>query len=427
MARSLPVVRWLTCALAIGVAGYAPRAAADTAPTAPQTSPTTPQASPAEPQATVETVTAPVSPATSPAPGPAAVAPAPTTDVPQDAEALYHLAFAALADADTALARSLLDQLRAKHPSHPLAERATELLALMAEPHGTTAVGATPAVSEPERSEPRRGASTTGIARAELVFAQTVHGIALGAELCLMAECDGAQSWSALLMLGAGAGFTTSFFASDGGVSPGLSRALTDGVMWGAANGFMLMLGTGALDGIIEEGPVIGAHLAVGQLLGLGLAGGLYWQLEPSAGQVSLTSSGGLWTLAATAQLVAALEPDLDDQEWAWLLLGASDLGLLAGGLLAAQVPMSTSRVLMIDAAGLLGSLTGIGIAVLAQADPELGPTFGAGFAGTVLGLGLAYHFTRDWDDDGGDGEDQPRLTLMPLADGLALGVRGQL
>jgi hypothetical protein len=240
-----------------------------------------------------------------------------------------------------------------------------------------------------------------------------------------MADCEGPQPWSALLMLGAGAGFGVSFAASTDGVAPALSRALTDGVLWGAANGFMLMYGTRALDDEYDEAPIVAAHLAAGQLLGLGLSGALYAQLVPSTGQVSLTSSGGLWTLAATAQLAAAFDPDFGDEEWGWLLLGAGDLGLIAGGLLAAHVPMSTSRVLMIDAGGLLGGLGGLGLAMLAQEDPAIGVTFGSGFAGTLLGLGLSYYFTREWDRD--DAGEHTRLTLTPLHGGLQLGVHGAL
>jgi hypothetical protein len=341
------------------------------------------------------------------------------------------LAFAALAAGDRALARGLLEQLLRLAPEHELADEAREVLTVIEDaaktPAQTVSVGPPPAVAEQPPSHapklaPER-ARTTGAARAELIFVQTVHGIALGGELCLMAECEDARAVTGLLMAGGGVGFAASFFGSRSGVTPGFARALTDGMLWGAANGLFVMLATDALDQTFDEGPVVGAHLALGQLLGVGAAWGLYAGLQPTTGQVSLTSSGGLWMLAVVAQVLGATEADLTEATWGLALLGASDVGLFAGGLLASRQPMSASRVLMIDAAGLLGGLTGLGLGVLLQSDsPQPGPTFALGATGTLVGLGLGYALTRRWDDDAAHDE-QASVHVVPVAGGaLAIG-----
>jgi hypothetical protein len=262
------------------------------------------------------------------------------------------------------------------------------------------------------------GERATGAARAEVAFFQTVHGIALGAELCLITECNDAQPWTLALMAGGGAGFGVSWYLTRDGVRPGLARALTDGVLFGAANGLGLMAATGALDDTYDEDRVIGAHLALGQLGGLGLAAGFYHALQPTAGQVSLTASGGIWALAVFGQAAAIFEPSWDGQTWASVLLVAGDAGLVAGGFFAAEEPMSASRVMLIDAGGLLGALTGLGVGVLAQGETiELAPTFGASLGGTLLGLGLDYHLTSGW-ESGETGQAPARFALVPTRGG---------
>jgi hypothetical protein len=91
----------------------------------------------------------------------------------------------------------------------------------------------------------------------------------------------------------------------------------------------------------------------------------------------------------------------------------------VGGAFFARAVPMTASRVLLIDAGGLLGTLTGMGVSVLAQgSDPAPEPTLGVGLAGTLIGLGLAYHLTSDWDEDDDDDAAGPRLALAHRAGG---------
>ena len=92
------------------------------------------------------------------------------------------------------------------------------------------------------------------------------------------------------------------------------------------------------------------------------------------------------------------------------------DLGLVAGALIAHQVPMSRGRTLIIDLGGVLGSLAGGLFTLSTSSDQTAGgvlfTTTAAGLAavGAALGLGAAAYFTRDWNDHDDDG---PGLTTM--------------
>jgi len=312
-----------------------------------------------------------------------------------DAVERYHEAFARLARGDRAGAIERLRELIEAAPNRALAGRArallTELEPREAAPAATD--GATPEdlVAEPPAAEKR-----TGAARAELTLFQTLHGGVLGAEVCLMAECEEARPWVLALMLGAGAGFTASFALSDGGVRPGLARALSDGTVFGGLNGVWAVL---LRDDSDPTSTTIGGYLALGQIAGLGLGGLLYDQLRPTTGQVSLAASGGLWVPVAAAELVGAFGAEMEADGWGALLLATTNGGLAAGGWLASEVPTSASRALLIDGGGVLGTLTGLGLGVIAQGDDiEPEPTFALGFAGTLGGLALAYVLTQSWD-----------------------------
>ena len=332
-----------------------------------------------------------------PAAAPAAPQAAPT-DAPPDAASaarfLYDEAFRALARGERSEARRLLGRLRSDYPNEPLATQAMELSNLLDGADHEKAKA--PAEDDPDDRRP------TNAARAELLFFQTVHGIGLGAEACLIFECESPPPWALSLMLGAGAGLGASLYFSSDGVTPGLARSLTSGTEWGLWNGLMIGLWTKAFEDTSNDGRAVAEGLALGQLAGLGAGGLLYMALEPTAGQVSLASSGGIWTTVVVLLSVAFVEAEPSARAFPGILLVASDLGLVGGAVLASQFPMSAGRVLLVDAGGLLGLLGGVGTAIIiggSEPDPQL--TSGLGFVGTLSGLGLGWYLTRNWDDKG--------------------------
>lgn len=328
----------------------------------------------------------------------------------------YHEAFTLLAQGQRAAAAARLRELVAAAPAHPLAARAQALLELLA-PAGAPRASELPGDGDAARSsaalddEPR-----TAAARAELTVFQTLHGALLGAEVCVLADCEEAQPWVLSLMLGAGAGFGTSFALSDGGVRPGLSRALSDGTIFGALNGAWAML-------MVEKGDAsektVAGYLAIGQLTGLVLGGILSDQLRPTTGQVSLAASGGIWAPLAAAELAGALGGDFEERSWGTLMLVTMNGGLAAGAYLASEVPTSASRALLIDGGGVLGTLAGLGLGVLVQGDQtDTQVTLGAGFLGTIGGLALAYGLTQAWDGPGTADMAALHFSAAPRAEG---------
>jgi hypothetical protein len=345
------------------------------------------------------------------------------------AAAIFDRAIAALARGQKSEAIKLFERLRAEYPTHPLASRAEAGLQAvdlaLAEPAGQIGgSGPPPRVDQSQASEratrqAREQRETTATARAELVFFQTLHGIGLGAEACLIAGCEDSQPWVLSLMVGAGAGVGLSLHFSSDGVTPGLARSLTSGTEWGLYNGLMLGLATRAFERADEGQRAVALGLGLGQLVGLGAGGLLYSAFKPTAGQVSLASSGGIWTTVTVMLGLVLLSPDIEDERVVFsTALIASDLGLLGGSFLARYQPMSASRVLLIDAGAIVGLLGGVGMAVLGGGDdvaPEL--VGGLGLLGTATGLALSYYFTRNWDGAEGENSDVS-IGILPVAHG---------
>lgn len=368
---------------------------------------------------------------------PAAATPAGDAVPPAErdvAAELYDLAFEALAQGEREVALRMLLELEHAHPEHRLAAQAAELIAVLQLPAKAEAPAALPpsAAAGPEPSpaerpavSEREPASTqrhTTSARAELVAFQTLHGFAVGAELCVIAECEDARPWAITLMATTGSALGASLYLTREGVTPGLARALTTGTEWGLWHGLALGIATRAFETAQDESEASALGALLGQLGGLGVGGLVYSQLEPTAGQVSLASSGGIWSIASVGLGIALVDPqDITEQGVFTALLIAGDLGLAAGGYFASKHPMSAGRTLLIDAGGLLGGLTGAGVvALFTSNDVDTQVVAGVALAGLWTGLGLSYYLTSDWDS----GDDEHAATAPRLSLG-ALPVRG--
>jgi hypothetical protein len=283
-------------------------------------------------------------------------------------------------------ARRLLETLAADYPDHPATAASADALAVLTRDRARPIdLGA-----EEEKS---------GLARAELAFFQTAHGILLGTELCIMAECDDSRAVVLALGAGGGLGLAASLLATSDGITPGHALLLNSGTSWGLING---LLASAALEPD-DESDVAGLY-AASQLGGLGV-GALIWNIaQPTAGEVSMANSGGFWLGFLTFMGHVASEFSSSDEAIAWSVLIGADLGILGGALLSQRYPMSRGRTFVIDSGGVLGFLIGIGTYILS--DSSVGsPTALStmGIIGTVTGLGTATYLTRNWDKpDGG-------------------------
>ncbi len=330
-----------------------------------------------------------------PARPPAAPSGEPTADHP--AWVAYHQAFVALAAGRRAECVEQLRHLEQTYASHPLAARATALLQQLTtrssdERGDERALAATPVAPGEGRDGP-----ATALARAEFVVAQTIHGVGLGLELCLLAECDDSRAVGASMIAGGGVGLGLSLLLTGDGITPGHAALLNAGTAWGAASGFFL---SGVINPTSDEARVIPATMIAGQLAGLGL-GHLIWRgTHASAGDVAVATSGGLWLDFVT--LMVAFSADLDTEPTFGALLASTVVGLGAGALIADQYPMSRGRVLVIDGGAAVGALVGVGAGLIIQSDDDA-PYFLLPAIGAVGGLALTTYLTRNWDRSDND------------------------
>lgn len=312
---------------------------------------------------------------------------------------LYHDAFGALLEGRRRRALSLVARLRREHAGHP----ASALI-----DGSPLAVG-----SALDRGGGAPVEAPNAAARAELALFQTMHGIAVGVELCVVIECDSPEAVFGLALLGGGAGALASlqFMKS---VTSGQRALLNSGTIWGGFN---------ALMAIIASEPNDEGAIALGMLAGQGaglVAGGLLMSRRPTAGQVALASSGGQWA-AVLMGLTLAAASNPSDGEVALSLLVAADAGLGLGAYLSRLRPdVSRGQTFVIDASGIVGGIAGGGLGVLLTGDTDDRTTYALAALGVGVGLGAAAYLTRNWGDDGdGDeGGSGVQALVMPTHDG---------
>jgi hypothetical protein len=324
----------------------------------------------------------------------------------------FDAAFAALARGDKANAKTQLEAIAREHATHPAASAATDVLSKWSDGKRL------PVDDSFFDDDPHQPEKPTKGARAELALYQTIHGIAVGIEVCIVIECDEATAVVLLPLVGAGAGLVGALSFSGDGITPGHRSLINSGTSWGAFNGAMML---GIAD--VDDAQVAGLTLLAGQ--GLGIAAGevLWHTLSPKQGHVALANSAGIWSGVLTLLTFGATDADLEADAALGTILAAVDAGLVIGGVVSSRYPMSRSRSLIIDSGGVLGYLGGFGTAVLIAGDPDQQLAFGSALGGVVLGLGAATFFTRDWDDKPGSDDTTTRAMLMPVRGGAIAGL----
>jgi hypothetical protein len=233
-----------------------------------------------------------------------------------------------------------------------------------------------------------------GFARAELVFWQTLHGVLLGVELCVLLECDDIRLGIGSMVAGGAGGLTLSLMATPNDITSGHAHLINSATMWGIWNA--LALNIIVEDWGSEKMPV--AVMMGGQLAGLGSGIALWDKVKPTAGDIALVNSAGVWSGILSAFAVNTLQLDLNSREWFTTLLASTDVGGMAGGWYSTIEPMGAGRVFIINASGVVGTLFGFGVAVIIQGEEVTDSLMsGAGMLGALAGLGAGWYFTSDW------------------------------
>lgn len=362
--------------------------------------------------AAAQAAPAPAEPSSDAPRNPASVTAPPLVPTPEacpaSAESDYAEGFDALVGGRDPEALESFQRVLAACPQHPYATELLRLARTRLIPGGRLAAAA---VSEtgPER--------TSGGARAGLTVAQTLHGAAQGILLCAIADCDSGQAFAGAALLGAGAGAGSALLLTrEQGVTSGQAAAINSGTVWGFWFGLASLL---ALD--LDGDEALGAAILGGAgFTGVGIA--LALTARPTAGQVSMANSGGLWTGVVTALMLATSDSG-DTETFFAVEMGATAVGIIALAALSNTYTVSRGRMLIIDAGGIIGGLLGAATTYLAAGD-DVGDGLAVGTAaGVVGGLALAAYLTRDF-----DAPEAPRALLAPTLlgrDGMGLALLG--
>ena len=134
-----------------------------------------------------------------------------------------------------------------------------------------------------------------------------------------------------------------------------------------------------------------------GGALGLAAASSIVRRTYVTAGEATLVNFGGIWGAWFALCAAKSLEVTDSDALLASAMTGGN-LGLLKMGVLAPRLGMSGGRARLVNLGGIVGSLYGLGTAVLADLHHRDRPTYAMMLAGGILGLGAGTWFTRDYE-----------------------------
>lgn len=344
----------------------------------------------------------------------------------EPAWALYREAFVELAAGNLDAAVEKLESLRKSYEDHPaalFAEPVLEKLEERREARDSTreGTGAEEAGSgEPRRTDRLGIEEATGLARAELVSFQTLHGIVLGAESCIAFSCRSARVGVSSLVVGGGTGLGLSLYLTRDGVTPGHALAINSGVEWGLWEA----IGLNFLTRNWQSGPANSVlPLMFGQLAGLGVGAGVWQAYRPNAGDVAMVNAGGIWSGAFTALTFSTFGIPHNQQGLFGTLLLTTNLGGLGSTLFARNFPMSRGRMYVINTGGLLGGLLGVGLVILAGGDRiDSRVMSGSAMIGAGGGLAVSTLLTEGWTIHDGDSSsgtpEASSLFFRPTLDG---------
>lgn len=260
------------------------------------------------------------------------------------------------------------------------------------------------ATLERERDEAARGSTqgVTGPLRSQGRAVLAVSGGAFGAFTAFSLEQAGSSSNSPdprvlypLLAVGTGIGLGAALLAADEwDVTNGDAWYLAAGAIWGTAAGFLIAYGDNVQPTNDRYAWGVG-----GGLIGLGLATFGLTRTTMDDGDATLAHSGGALGLAYGAAAEYLVNGSTSGTPYTGMGYGAA-IGLVGAGVLATQVSLSPSRMLLIDVGAgggaLLGAAAASPLVFENQTEANVRGWVSATVAGSLVGGGLAWWLTRD-------------------------------
>lgn len=249
----------------------------------------------------------------------------------------------------------------------------------------------TPAGMEAARMIAERPAPTEGSGRFRLLAWSTIYGAWLGVAVPAAAGAESSTPYGVGLLLGGPAGLVlANAYARAVRPTAGQTDAIIFGSQWGTWQGLGWLLATTSDVG--DRTPF--TALVLGGVGGLAAGHVVASSLHPTAGQTSFVSHAANW--GTWYGIVAAVLTDAEGDAALSTVLGAGDVGLLAGAL---GVPrdVSAGRVWLTSAIGVAGAAAGFGIDLLVKPDEDkiilLIPALTS-----AVGLVYGWHVTDDLD-----------------------------
>ncbi len=265
---------------------------------------------------------------------------------------------------------------------------------------------ATPAAPSPEPRAPRSSG------RAVLALNTALLGGAIGVSLHQAGASEDDRLLYPLAALGVGIGLGASMLVADEwNITTDDAWFLSAGMVWPAASGVLLATGHDVRQ---EHGYLYGL---AGTAAGMTLATIAVANNRVDEGGAALAHSGAAFGLGVGALTEGIVRGDLVNTPLAGMGYGAG-VGVLAAGIAATQVETSSSRVLLVDLAALLGGLTGAALGTPLLLGDDLDDTrrrlwFGSIALGTAAGA-LVGFFATSGDAPGSAAADRRELQATP-------------
>jgi hypothetical protein len=291
----------------------------------------------------------------------------------QQAEAVLSFARRLIAQNDLRLAIPVLEKLVEYFPETVAARQARALRdSLVAAP------------------TPPPGLDQNG--RVSVVVFSTLYGTWLGVAIPVIANADDPKTFVASMMAGSAAGLVISLNATENAaISDGRASLINFGGWFGTWQGIAWGNAIG-----VDTGEDIVAGSVIGGLTGMTAAILLTNNKEIRRGYATTVNFGGIW--GSWFALCGAMIADVQESETAWGIVGTGGVaGVATTAIAARNTRMSRGRARLINIAGVVGTVFGLGIAVLAEVDDDPA-IFAIMGAGSVAGLLAGRSATKNYD-----------------------------
>lgn len=207
--------------------------------------------------------------------------------------------------------------------------------------------------------------------RIEFIVLTSLYGIYFGSTMPFAFINNPGGGWVGLSLLG----FTTAAVLSsilgtmNSEMTPGQASSASVGMLWGLLTGGMLFAGLSTSSISASDGLKL---LFIGPLVGYAAGVIIPRFTRPTAGQIALGSSAGIWLAGYSAMIWGAIVSTGGlgtISPWSVVIpvLASAYGGLIGGVLLHGKLDWSRSRTLLINLGGVLGTVLASGVFSLAS------------------------------------------------------------